>query len=133
VVLVASSGHELGHLGLRAWLGAHEALARRAHAFLHLGANFVAAGGEVVVQPSSEAYAQLACDAFTRAGRSPDIVVPVGAAPLGEAREIADRPYLSVLGTNPRFHTPDDRWPYAVDLDRGVILCRALVEVAKRL
>ncbi|MFI5318751.1 MAG: hypothetical protein ACHQ6V_04175 [Myxococcota bacterium] len=133
VVLVVSSGHELGHLGLRAWLSGHGALAASAHAWLHLGANVAALDGQLVVQPSSPELADLAREAFRSAGRPLDVIVPPGTPPLGEAREIADRPYLSVLGTNPRFHSPDDRWPYAVDAPKALAVCEAVVALARRL
>jgi hypothetical protein len=132
VHFVASSGHELGHLGLRAWLAAHATLAAGAHAWLHLGANFAAAGGQVALQASSPEYAELARSALAAIGHAPDLVAPPG-APLGEAREIAARPFVSVLGTNPRFHAPDDRWPYAVDLTQTAALCEALVAIGQRL
>jgi hypothetical protein len=133
VHFLATSGHELGHLGLRAWLEWHTAIASSAHAWLHLGANFAAADGQVALQASSAEYAELARDAFAAAGRVPDLLVPPGTPPLGEAREIADHAYLSILGTNPRFHAPDDRWPYAVDLEKTGTLCEALVAIATRL
>jgi hypothetical protein len=133
VHFVVTSGHELGFLGLRAWLGEHAAIAERAQTWLHLGANFAAAGGEVIVQSANAELEGLARRAFAAAGRSPEHFVQPGAGPLGEAREIAARPYLSVLGTNPRFHAPDDRWPDAVDLPKTVVLCGALAELARRL
>ena len=133
VHLLATSGHELGHLGLHAWLGWHTSLAERAHAWLHLGANFAAAGGEVFLQASSDAQAELARSAFARNGARVAAILQPGATPLGEAREIATRPYLSILGTNPRFHAPDDRWPYAVDLPKAAAHLEALVEVAREL
>jgi hypothetical protein len=40
---------------------------------------------------------------------------------------------VSILGTNPRFHHPDDRWPDAVDLDVTVAATIALVATADRL
>lgn len=133
VHFVASSGHELGHLGLRAWLAWHTAIAERAHAWLHLGANFAALDGQVVVQASSAELADSARAAFAAAGREPDAIVQPGLAPLGEAREIASRPYLSILGTNPHFHAPEDRWPHAVDLPKTTALCVGLVDLARRL
>jgi hypothetical protein len=133
VHFVATSGHELGHLGLRAWLTWHEALAASAHAWLHLGANFAAANGQLLVQASSAEYGELARAAFAAAGRATEAITLPGATPLGEAREIAERPYLSVLGTNPLFHAPDDRWPYAVDLPKATALSEALVAVARQL
>jgi hypothetical protein len=132
VLFVASSGHELGHLGLKAWLAWHDVITARAHAWLHLGANFAAAGGQVVVQASSDANAELARSAFAAAGARVDGIVQP-AAPLGEAREIASQSYVSLLGTNPRFHSPDDRWPDAVDLPKTTRACEALVVIAKRL
>jgi hypothetical protein len=132
VVFVASSGHELGHLGLHAFLAAHESLAS-AHAWLHLGANFAAARGELYVQVSSGEMAELARTAFAAAGRAPDRIVGPETPPLGEVREVADRPYVSVLGTNPLFHSPDDRWPYAVDLEQTARACEALAVIAARL
>jgi len=133
VHFIATSGHELGHLGLHAWLAWHKVIASNAHAWLHLGANFAASGGQVALQSSSPEYADLARAAFAASGRLPELFVPPGTPPLGEAREIADRPYLSILGTNPRFHAPDDRWPYAVDLEKTAALCDALVSIARRL
>jgi len=86
-----------------------------------------------VEKRSSEELAELARAAFVAVKRPPDAVVPPGTPPLGEAREIATRPYLSILGTNPRFHSPDDRWPYGVDLPKTSALCEALVSVARQL
>ncbi len=126
VWLVATSGHELGHLGLRAFLEAHADLEAKAQAWLHLGASFAARaeGGPalVLLQASDPANATLAREAFRRAGRLPDRFAPPGSPPLGEAREIAARSYLSLLGESPRFHTATDRWPDAVDLDKAVAL-----------
>lgn len=56
-IFVASSGHELGHLGLEAFLHANEALLRAAHAWIHLGANIGALcldhrPGQPLVPPS---------------------------------------------------------------------------------
>jgi hypothetical protein len=133
VHLVLTSGHELGFLGLRAWLAQHAALGERAAAWLHLGANFAAAGGDVLVQSSDAGLEALARSAFAAAGRVPARFVQPGTAPLGEAREIATHPYVSILGTNPRFHAPDDRWPDAVDLPKTLSLCAALAALAAQL
>ena len=133
VLFVASSGHELGHLGLLAYLEWHKATATGAHAWLHLGANLAANGGELIVQASSGEYAELARAALAGQGRAPNSVAPPGTPPLGEAREIATRPFISILGTNRLFHSPDDRFPYAVDLEKTAAIVTALVEVATKL
>ncbi len=137
VVFIASSGHELGHLGLRAFLVAHPDLAAGAHAWLHLGANFAAQGGPaeapVLLQASQPEYVKLAQGALRAAGQAADQVAPAGAPPLGEAREIAARPYISLLGGSPRFHTASDRWPDAVDLGKAARLAQGLAAIAQRL
>ena len=81
----------------------------------------------------AQPLAELARSAFARNGARVAAILQPGATPLGEAREIATRPYLSILGTNPRFHAPDDRWPYAVDLPKAAAHLEALVEVAREL
>jgi hypothetical protein len=133
VVLVATSGHELGHLGLRSFLARRPELREAAHVWLHLGANFVAKGGQVFLQSSRADLSERAHAALAAAGRAPDVVAPPGAAARGEAREIAERPFISLLGTNPWFHSPEDRWPEAVDLARAEAIARGLVEIAKQL
>jgi hypothetical protein len=52
---------------------------------------------------------------------------------VGEARDVAAYPLISVVGTNPRFHSPEDRWPHAVDLQKTAVVCEALGVVARRL
>src|SRR6185295_19517856 len=47
VRFVASSGHELGHLGLQAYLAANPTLAQSALVWIHYGANIGASTGDV--------------------------------------------------------------------------------------
>ena len=46
-------------------------------------------------------------------------MAPKTLVPSGETRDIhrAGGRYLTLVGTNPLFHLPQDRWPDAVDLD----------------
>jgi len=134
VLFTANTGHELGHLGLDAFVASSPGRFADAHAWLHLGANFAARGGRVRVQASDPSWLDalrselasrsVACDA-----------TPVGTRPFGEARNVFDAGgrYVSILGTNPRFHHPDDRWPDAVDVDVTVAATIALVATADRL
>ena len=57
---------------------------------------------------------------------SAQILVPVTVSslpktlvPSGETRDIhrAGGRYLTLVGSNPLFHLPEDRWPHAVDTD----------------
>ena len=65
-------------------------------------------------------------------GEAADQTMPVGRRPLGEARDIFDGGgrYVSILGTNPLFHHPADRWPDALDLPKTESLVGAMVELA---
>lgn len=132
VRFIASSGHELGHLGLEAFLDEERALIKNAWAWMHLGANIGAAEGQLRVQSSGDDLESLAADAIARAGGRLDARVPRGNVPAGEARNIhlGGGRYVSLLGSGPHFHNPDDMWPQAVDLDAVVKYARATVDMA---
>lgn len=72
---------------------------------------------------------------MTEFGVAPDSVTPDGEPPLGEACNIHDGGgrYVSLIGLNGRFHSPTDRWPDAVNLERLVKQTRAFTVVARRL
>lgn len=135
VLFVATSGHELGHLGLDSFLADNPGLGAGAHAWIHLGANFATRGGGTRLQASEEALLALAREAMGDAECPPDHVTPLGERPGGEARNIYDQGgrYVSYVGTNPWFHHPDDRWPTTVDVDKTARLATAMLAVADRL
>lgn len=119
VVLTANSGHELGHLGLEACLAHRPGWAGgRGATWIHFGANLGAVGGALSIQ-SSEADLQAAmAGALAAAGAPPAARAPIGVRPNGETRNIHDAGgrYVTLVGSNPLFHLPSDRWPYAVDV-----------------
>jgi hypothetical protein len=130
VHFVASTGHELGHVGLNHYLEERRDLISGAHLWLHLGANFAAAvGGNVRLQASSSALLERALAAMQASGTAPGVTTPIGSRPFGEARNIHDGNgrYLSLLGSNGLFHSPKDRWPESVDMDTLEKLTRAFV------
>ena len=135
VLFVATSGHELGHLGLDSFLRDNAGLGAAAHAWIHLGANFATRGGGTRLQASEAALLALARTAMDDAECPPDQVTPLGERPGGEARNIYDLGgrYVSFLGTNPWFHHPDDRWPTTVDVHKTARLATAMLSVADRL
>lgn len=135
VVFVATSGHELGHLGLEHFLQANPSLGTDAHAWIHLGANFAATGSRLRLQASDARLHRLAALAMTVAGAPPADTTPLGQRPGGEARNIHDLGgrYVSCLGTNAWFHHPDDRWPATIDLDGTQRLATAMLAIADRL
>lgn len=135
VLFVATSGHELGHLGLESFLLDNQGLGSAAHAWIHLGANFATRGGGTRLQASETALLALARHAMDEAECTPDQVTPLGERPGGEARNIYDLGgrYVSYLGTNPWFHHPDDRWPTTVDVHKTARLATAMLAIAERL
>lgn len=121
VIFTANSGHELGHLGLDAFLARRTGWARPATdggaLWVHYGANIGAAGGELSIMSAAPDLAALAAGELTRAGRQPGRIAPPDLVPSGETRDIhrADGSYITLVGDNQWFHLPEDRWPHAVD------------------
>jgi hypothetical protein len=131
VRFVASSGHELGHFGLDAYLDRQPGLIGGAAAWVHLGANIGAAGGRARLQAAHDDIEAVATAALTKAGVPPPQRVPRGTVPGGEARNIhvGGGRYVSLLGSSPVFHSQTDRWPAAVDVDAVARYARAFAEV----
>jgi hypothetical protein len=119
VTFVASSGHELGHCGLGAFLNEHPGLIKSAAAWIHLGDNIGAAGGQIALQCSDDQLEASALAALEHAGVAPRQRLPRGTVPADEANSVhvGGGRYVSLLGTSRTFHTQQDRWPAAVDLD----------------
>jgi hypothetical protein len=136
VWFLASSGHELGHIGLESFIARHPELVKAARAWLHFGANIGAAqepGHRL--QASSDDLERIAVAAMRAEKTQADEVTPRGATPFGEAGQIhrGGGQYLSLLGRNALFHHPNDRWPEAVDVAAVARFARAFVKVALRL
>jgi hypothetical protein len=121
VIFTANSGHELGHLGLDDFMARRPGWERPAMGggavWVHYGANIGAAGGDLSILSTSDDLRALAADELVRAGRSADRVAPKTLVPSGETRDIhrAGGCYVTLVGSNPLFHLPQDRWPHAVD------------------
>ena len=120
VLFVASSGHELGHLGLDAFIERRSGLVPAAKAWIHLGANIGAAQGPgTILQASDDEMESMMTDAMTKAGLRIDRRHPRGIAPLGEALNVhrGGGRFISIIGKNDLFHSPNDRGPDVIDLD----------------
>jgi hypothetical protein len=119
VLFVASSGHELGHLGLDAFIARRPGLVPAAKAWIHLGANIGAAQGPGnTLQASDDEMESMMAEAMTKAGLRIDRRHPRGAVPRGEAENIhrGGGRYVSIIGNNDLFHNTSDRGADAVDL-----------------
>ena len=131
-LFVASSGHELGHYGLDAFLKEHPALIKDAAAWIHLGANIGAAGGQMRLQASDDGIEGKMVQALGDAGATVRQRLPRGTVPAGEARNIhvGGGRYVSLLGSGKYFHTQQDRWPVAVDADAATRFATAVSSLA---
>ncbi|NMJ44329.1 hypothetical protein GWK16_23990 [Roseomonas sp. JC162] len=134
VVALATCGHELGHIGAHHAFAAEPSLATAAPVVIHLGANLGAAGDErLTVRSNVEGLAARMAEALVAAGhpRAPLEVVTGGKA-NGEAHEVEGRGgrYLSLIGKNPWFHAPEDRWPHSVDGARAGAIAEAVAAMA---
>jgi hypothetical protein len=135
VMFTANTGHELGHVGMLAFQSKYPGMEKSAHCWVHLGANFAAEGGEIRYQASDSGLMQLGLEYLDQEGLEPGMVTAVDTRPFGEARDIYDAGgrYVSLLGNNPLFHHPDDRWPDAVDLTKTVKATTAMVALIRGL
>ncbi len=137
VWFVAFSGHELGHLGLDAFLAAHPETVMGARAWVHFGANI---GGATIptvrVSASDAELLQLAESHLIKAEASDLRLSQVGQVLGLEPQEINSKGgrCLSLLGGNAFFHMPEDRWPDAVDTASVAMqanaLTRAILDLA---
>jgi len=130
VRFVASSGHELGHLGLHSYLERNRTLARDALAWIHFGANIGASTGDVAMTVSDPALAAAAHAALDRYDLD-RLRQPSAAQVAGEAATISrgGGRFVSFIGQNAWFHHPRDLWPDAVDVRAVARFARASADL----
>jgi hypothetical protein len=139
VIFTANSGHELGHLGLDEFMARRPGWERPAAGggaiWVHYGANIGAVGGDLSILSTSDDLRALAADELARAGRPADRVAPKTLVPSGETRDIhrARGCYVTLVGSNPLFHLPLDRWPHAVDAAAVAAIAAAAAALVVRL
>ncbi|MCY3921197.1 MAG: hypothetical protein OXG27_02215 [Chloroflexi bacterium] len=114
--LVASSGHELHHLGLDHYIRELGDAAHDVHAWMHLGASIGSRNGQAAYAASDDELFNVATDALNAPGLERR-AFPVGNAGYGEARNIGEinGRFVSFLGGHPYFHSPQDTYDRCVD------------------
>jgi hypothetical protein len=118
VLFVASSGHELGQLGIEIYAERRPDLITRSRAWIHFGANIGAAQDPGnIIQASDDEMERMLAEPLAAAGLDIDRRVPRGTIPGGEAGVVhrGGGRYMSIIGRNALFHNPADRGPEAVD------------------
>jgi hypothetical protein len=134
VLFVAASGHELGHLGIDAYIERRPGLVKSAAGWLHLGANVGAATdlNNNLLQASDDQLDARLAAAMTASGLIVARRTPRGDVPAGEAEAVhrGGGRYVSAIGGNALFHNPGDRGPQAVDPATIAKFSNAFVSVA---
>jgi hypothetical protein len=134
VIFVAFSGHELGLLGMHAFVDRRPDIISTATSWIHFGANIGAAiGPGNRLAASGDDIEQMAAAEMASAGLDVDVRAPRGTIPGGEA-EVVHREggrYVAVTGRNALFHNPEDRGPGAVDPAVVAKFSRAFVSMAQ--
>ena len=137
VLFVASSGHELGHLGIDAFIEKRPGIVTRAAAWLHLGANIGAATelDNNLLQASDDELDRALGGAMAKAGLRVARRAPRNNVPAGEAEAVhrGGGRYVSAIGGNQLFHNLADRGPGAVDPQAIAKFSQAFMEVIRSL
>ncbi len=117
-LFVACSGHELGFLGIDAYLSLRPDLIKRAYAWLHLGANIGAPCRPNLIHASDKAMEQWVVAALEKHGLTAGATAARDAVPRGEAGTLhrGGGRYVALVCGTEVFHHAADRWPDAVDL-----------------
>jgi hypothetical protein len=140
VIFLLTTGHELGYLGAEKFIESNPKLVKDAHVWIHLGANFAASSlpqfgiekTPIIITQASDEKLENVCLKFMNATNLiPYNRIPIGVEPKGEVRNFFTRKerYFSILGTNPLFHHPNDRWPIAVDLDKTSKIIQIMISI----
>ncbi|MHB1206174.1 MAG: M28 family peptidase [Rhodospirillaceae bacterium] len=117
-LFVAFSGHELGALGVDAYLKTRPDLAKGAHAWIFFGSDIGSPHQPHVLHASSDALEQWAVAALKKEGLSAETTAPHGARARGESGRIqrGGGNFVTLAGDSDAYHNVNDRWPEAVDV-----------------
>ena len=136
VLFVATSGHELGLLGIEAFLQERPRIPDEAHAWVHFGAS-IGAAHEPALQlaASHDGLDAIAVESLTRAGAGPVSATPRGNMVGAESNIVYERGArcVALAGPHALFHNEADRWPDAVDVPSVARYANAFAEVAMKL
>jgi hypothetical protein len=133
VIFTANSGHELGHLGLDDFVarrpGWERPISEGAPPGYISALTLVPTTTSSSLQSASDDLRQLTELELGRAGQASGVVAPKTLMPNGEDRDIrrAGGSYVTLAGSNPLFHLPQDGGPHAVDVTRVAAAAAYLV------
>lgn len=115
VIFVATTGHELGLLGIDDFLVRRPGLVKHAHAWLHFGADV---GREPRFSATDDGLRTQAKTALEDAGASPATPAPKGTTVGAESQVVArgGGRVGATVGHSPMFHLEADRWRQEIDV-----------------
>ena len=131
-LFVALSGHELGLLGIDAYLRRRPELPHRAHAWIFLGSSIGEPGQPNEIYAADEALERWLVGSLAQEGLSVDARLPRAAAARGEAgivQHVGGRVVTIACGSDV-YHNVADRWPEAVGVASLARYARALANGA---
>jgi hypothetical protein len=138
VVFLATTGHELGFLGIQRFLERDPDLAADARLWIHLGANIGAANSPSVVRSAEadllDVVEEIAEETFHGAARPELHCMPQPAGGEGLIVARAGGRYISLVGKGfALFHSTEDRWPLGSDAEAIALNARMTLELCRRL
>jgi hypothetical protein len=134
-LFLACSGHELGFLGIDAYLNTRPELIKRAHMWIHFGANIGAPRQINLIHASDNMTESWAAAAMQKEGLAVGATAARGSVPRGEAGTLhrGGGRYVAVVCGTDVFHNAADRWPDAVDLTSLGRYAKAFANGARQL
>jgi hypothetical protein len=115
---VALSGHELGFLGMDAYLKRREDLVKRAHVWIFFGSDIGAPRQPNLIHASDDELEQWTVRAMEKEGLTVNAKERHDSAARGEARAVQQGGgrFVTLVSASDLYHNVEDRWPEAVDV-----------------
>jgi hypothetical protein len=132
---VACSGHELGFLGIEAYLEHRPDLVTRAYQWIHFGANVGSPRQANLIHASDDRAERWAVGVLQKEGLTAGATAKRGSPPRGEAGTLhrSGARYIALVCDTEVFHHAADRWPDAVDVALLARYARAFASGALQL
>ncbi len=133
VTFVATTGHELGLLGVNKFLESRKELVSGAEAWIHFGASIGAAVDAGVHLGASDPVLESAAHAALRRNGAPDTPSAGEGVMVGAESNVVHAMgarCVAMAGGHAYFHMRSDRWPGAVDVAAVAAYANAFADVA---
>ena len=132
---VALSGHELGHLGIDAYLKTRAELIKRARAWIFFGSSIGEPRQPNLIHASDDALEQWTVAAMEKEGLTVNGRAPHGSQARGETGPVQQGGgrFVTLVCGSDVYHNVADRWPEAIDVANLARYARAFANGALEL